>query len=65
MASDLLFPTSVVGSLPRPDYVKDLISEEFAGSSDDYRRWMEAAIRSAVAMQECAGLDVITDTASS
>jgi 5-methyltetrahydropteroyltriglutamate--homocysteine methyltransferase len=61
MASDLLFPTSVVGSLPRPDYVKDLISDEFAGGSDDYRRWMEAAIRSAVAMQEAAGLDIVTD----
>ncbi len=61
MANELLFPTSVVGSLPRPDYVKELISDEFIGSGAEYRRWMESAIRSAVAMQECAGLDVITD----
>ena len=31
-----LFPTSVVGSLPRPDYVKDLIADDFGGSTDDY-----------------------------
>src|SRR5215204_3960491 len=61
MSQGVLFPTSVVGSLPRPDYVKDLVSAEFAGSPDDYRRLMEAAIRSAVALQECAGLDVVTD----
>ena len=61
MSQRVLFPTSVVGSLPRPDYVKDLISDDYAGSAEDYRRSMEAAIRSAVALQECAGLDVITD----
>jgi 5-methyltetrahydropteroyltriglutamate--homocysteine methyltransferase len=59
--SNTLFPTSVVGSLPRPDYVKELISDEFAGSPDENRRLMEMAIHSAVALQECAGLDVITD----
>jgi 5-methyltetrahydropteroyltriglutamate--homocysteine methyltransferase len=61
MAGKLLFPTSVVGSLPRPGFVKELISDDFTGSDADYRRWMEAAVRSAVAMQECAGLDVVTD----
>ena len=61
MSDRVLFPTSVVGSLPRPDYVKDLIADDYAGSAEDYRRSMEAAIRSAVALQECAGLDVITD----
>ena len=61
MSKRVLFPTSVVGSLPRPDYVKDLISDDYVGSTEDYRRSMEAAIRSAVALQECAGLDVITD----
>jgi 5-methyltetrahydropteroyltriglutamate--homocysteine methyltransferase len=59
--SSTLFPTSVVGSLPRPDYVKDLISDDFDGSQEDYRRLMEMAIHSAVALQELAGLDVITD----
>lgn len=56
-----LFPTSVVGSLPRPDYVKDLIQDDYAGSEEEYRRLMGMAIHSAVALQESAGLDVVTD----
>jgi 5-methyltetrahydropteroyltriglutamate--homocysteine methyltransferase len=61
MSERLLFPTSVVGSMPRPDYVKDLISDQFVGSDAEYRRHMENAIRSVVTLQECAGLDVVTD----
>jgi 5-methyltetrahydropteroyltriglutamate--homocysteine methyltransferase len=57
----VLFPTSVVGSMPRPDYVKDLISDDYRSSPDEYRRLMGDAIHSVVALQECAGLDVITD----
>jgi 5-methyltetrahydropteroyltriglutamate--homocysteine methyltransferase len=57
----LLFPTSVVGSLPRPDYVKDLINGAAGVSPDDYRRLMGQAVASVVALQEAAGLDVITD----
>jgi 5-methyltetrahydropteroyltriglutamate--homocysteine methyltransferase len=57
----MLFPTSVVGSLPRPDFVKDLINDEVAVSPEEYRRLMGLAISAAVAMQETAGLDVITD----
>jgi 5-methyltetrahydropteroyltriglutamate--homocysteine methyltransferase len=56
-----LFPTSVVGSLPRPDHVKDLINDAVAVGPDEYRRLMGLAISSAVALQEAAGLDVITD----
>lgn len=61
MSETILFPTSVVGSMPRPDYVKDLISDDFVVSGDDYRRLMESAVRSVVALQECSGLDVLTD----
>src|SRR5215213_3259121 len=61
MNNRVLFPTSVVGSMPRPGYVKDLIADDFAGSEADYRRLMEAAVRSVVALQECAGIDVVTD----
>jgi 5-methyltetrahydropteroyltriglutamate--homocysteine methyltransferase len=57
----MLFPTSVVGSMPRPDYVKDLINDDTLISSEDYRRLMRAAVESVVALQECAGLDVVTD----
>jgi 5-methyltetrahydropteroyltriglutamate--homocysteine methyltransferase len=61
MSSLPLFPTSVVGSMPRPDYVKDLISDDFDVSDDRYEHLMESAVRSVVALQECAGIDVLTD----
>jgi 5-methyltetrahydropteroyltriglutamate--homocysteine methyltransferase len=61
MGKKLLFPTSVVGSMPRPDYVKDLINDEVAVAPEEYRRLMSDAVRSVVALQECAGLDVLTD----
>ena len=61
MKSDLLFPTSVIGSLPRPQFVKDLIADDCAVSGEEYRRLMEAAIRTAVALQEAAGIDIVTD----
>jgi 5-methyltetrahydropteroyltriglutamate--homocysteine methyltransferase len=56
-----LFPTSVIGSLPRPQFVKDLIADDCPIRGEEYRRLMGNAIRAAVAMQEMAGLDVITD----
>jgi len=61
MSANPLFPTSVVGSLPRPDYVKDLINGAVPVSSDEYRRLMGLAVSAAVALQEAAGLDVVTD----
>ncbi|MCW5552399.1 MAG: cobalamin-independent methionine synthase II family protein [Verrucomicrobiae bacterium] len=56
-----LFPTSVVGSLPRPTFVLDLINDRPPLPPDRYRQEMEAAVRYAVAMQEHAGVDVLTD----
>ncbi|MDZ4689304.1 MAG: hypothetical protein SH850_29870, partial [Planctomycetaceae bacterium] len=61
MAGDVLFPTSVIGSLPRPQFVKDLIADDSPIDPVEYRRLMGDAIRAAVALQETAGLDVITD----
>lgn len=61
MAALPLFPTSVVGSMPRPEYVKDLIRDDSPLAPEEYRRLMESAVRSVVALQECAGLDVLTD----
>ena len=55
------FTTSVVGSLPRPAFVLDLIQNRRPLSPADYQKRMEAAVRYAVAMQEEAGLDVLTD----
>jgi 5-methyltetrahydropteroyltriglutamate--homocysteine methyltransferase len=56
-----LFPTSVVGSLPRPAFVLDLIQGRPPLTPELYEQRMDAAIRYAVAMQEHAGLDVLTD----
>ena len=50
----MMFPTSVVGSLPRPPAVLKLLDEPSGAAMDE-------AIRGAIAMQEKAGLDVITD----
>ena len=61
MSQPTLFPTSVVGSMPRPEYVKDLINADPPLPPDEYRRMMQAAIQSVVALQEMAGLDVVTD----
>src|SRR4051794_8644705 len=61
MAGDVLFPTSVIGSLPRPRFVKDLIADDSPIAGEEYRRLMGAAVRAAVAMQEAAGLDVVSD----
>jgi 5-methyltetrahydropteroyltriglutamate--homocysteine methyltransferase len=54
-----LFPASVVGSLPRPQHVRELIERPEWNETE--KRAMDAAIRYAVAMQELAGLDVVTD----
>lgn len=61
MNSSELFPTSVVGSMPRPDFVKDLIFGDDEVSPEDRQNRMDAAIRYVVALQEQAGIDVITD----
>jgi len=54
-----LFPASVVGSMPRPQHVRELIEKPAWDAADE--RAMDAAIRYAVSMQEMAGLDVVTD----
>ena len=56
-----LFPASVIGSLPRPQFVKDLLAGDIACSPAEYDRQLGAAIRSIVAFQECAGLDIVSD----
>lgn len=60
---ELLFPTTVIGSLPRPRWVLDLILDRKAGriSEEDARPLLDRAIESILALQERAGLDEITD----
>ena len=58
-----LFPTTVVGSLPRPQYVKDLLAAGSRTGQHDanWQRRMDNAIRFAIGMQEQAGIDIISD----
>ena len=56
-----LFPTTVVGSMPRTQRVRDLISGDADVSADEYEHQMGLQVREVVAAQERAGLDIITD----
>src|SRR5581483_10007933 len=58
-----LFPTTVIGSLPRPAWLLDVLQDFLVGrlSRADWDRACDRAIPFAVAMQETAGIDVITD----
>ena len=57
------FSTMVVGSLPRPQWIRDLIEDRKAGriSEDDADRLLDDVVPSAVRMQERAGLDFVSD----
>ncbi len=55
-----LFPASVVGSMPRPAWVRDLVFDDVI-EPELRRTRLDAAIAAVVAMQEHAGLDVVTD----
>ena len=59
MKSLPLFPASIVGSIPRPLVVRELIEKPQWDTSEIAT--MDAAIRFVVAMQERAGLDVVND----
>jgi 5-methyltetrahydropteroyltriglutamate--homocysteine methyltransferase len=58
-----LFPTTVIGSLPRPRWVGDIIEQRKQGSLSEQEATplLDRAIESALALQERAGLDEITD----
>lgn len=63
MTTDSLFPTSVIGSLPRPKWVIDrLLQHQGGGLSDDaLDAAMDNAIAFAIGLQEAAGIDIISD----
>jgi len=56
-----LFPASIVGSMPRSDEVRELLATGDQLSAEDYEARMGPAIREVVAVQERAGLDVVSD----
>lgn len=57
------FQTSVVGSMPRSQFVRDLLTpEQRSGLSDaDFERRLDAAVAYIIALQEAAGIDIISD----
>jgi 5-methyltetrahydropteroyltriglutamate--homocysteine methyltransferase len=64
MPPDLpLFPTSLVGSLPRPRWLIQVLRDRDQGNIPDveWQGLAEHAVRDAVQLQESVGLDVIGD----
>lgn len=63
MTADTLFPTSVIGSLPRPKWVIDLLIAHQEGLLDDVAvdDALDKAITFAIGLQEAAGIDIISD----
>lgn len=57
------FETSVIGSLPRPGWVLDLVRarDEDHVSEEEFQSRLDDAVPIAVLVQELAGIDVITD----
>jgi 5-methyltetrahydropteroyltriglutamate--homocysteine methyltransferase len=61
MNAQKLFPASIIGSMPRPRFVRELIADDSPFSNEQYEHFMGSAIQYAVALQEAAGLDVVSD----
>ena len=61
--SDQLFPTLVVGSLPRPVWVRDLIERRKIGAVEPAvaDRTLDDVVPAVIRMQEAAGLDYVSD----
>jgi 5-methyltetrahydropteroyltriglutamate--homocysteine methyltransferase len=58
-----MFRSDVVGSLLRPEFLKQAREKHEVGemSDDEFKRMEDRAVDEAIALQERAGLDVITD----
>jgi 5-methyltetrahydropteroyltriglutamate--homocysteine methyltransferase len=58
-----LFPTAVIGSLPRPAWLLDLLGQYLGGqlSRPQWEHACDQAVPFAVGLQERAGIDILTD----
>ena len=58
-----LFPTTVVGSLPRPEWLRELILDRKDGriTEEEAAPHLDRAAAMAISLQERAGLDEVTD----
>jgi 5-methyltetrahydropteroyltriglutamate--homocysteine methyltransferase len=63
MTGAALFPTTVVGSMPRPAFLKLLFDDFHEGrvTEDERRRLLDRAVPYAIALQEAAGVDIVSD----
>jgi 5-methyltetrahydropteroyltriglutamate--homocysteine methyltransferase len=55
------FYTHGIGSLPRPQVVRDLLGRRDELPADCFRRTLDDLVRFAIRLQEQAGLDVVSD----
>ena len=58
-----LFSTMAIGSLPRPQWIIDIVNEREAGciSKEEFEKKLDAAVLFALGLQEKAGLDIVSD----
>jgi 5-methyltetrahydropteroyltriglutamate--homocysteine methyltransferase len=56
-----LFPTAVVGSMPRPEFVRQIVLDDGTADPAGDATRLDAAVAYNAAMQSAAGLDIITD----
>jgi 5-methyltetrahydropteroyltriglutamate--homocysteine methyltransferase len=58
-----LLPAAVIGSLPRPAWLLDILQDYLAGrlTRAEWDRACDRAVPFAVGLQEAAGIDIITD----
>ena len=63
MSAPIPFETSVVGSLPRPQWVQDMVRQGESGrlTPRQYRQLGDKAAGFAIGLQEAAGVDTVTD----
>ena len=63
MSQRKLFLTTVVGSMPRPQHIKELVEEKVAGRAtyEEFQRAMDVEVPFIIQMQEQAGVDIISD----
>src|SRR5215207_11747705 len=63
LPTETAFPTFVVGSLPRPQWIREIIEERKVGrlSEEAAERLLDDAVPSAIRLQERAGLDYLSD----
>ncbi len=61
MGQPLLFPTQVIGSLPRPQAVLHLLARRTEIDPREFQDCMDDAVRFAIRIQEIAGIDIVSD----